>query len=101
MGEKTIEIRYEPGLELLPPEVTTRTGDENKGLKIVSTEWKGKVVAVTVDGLASESYVLKVMNEHTIADVKGANLNGNAIEFPMPNDPAGEFVRKTIEIRVK
>ena len=101
LREQTIEIRYKGGLELLPPEITTRTGDTNKGLKIISTEWNGKQLDVTVDGLASEHYGLKVLNEQTIVNVKGGSLKGNAIEFRMPNGPVGEFVRKMIEIQVK
>ena len=96
-----IEIRYDGGLELLPPEITTRTGDANKGLKIVSTEWKGRQLHVAVDGLANENYVVKVINERTIDDVKGASLKGNTIEFRMPDGPVGEFARKMIEIWVK
>src|SRR3990172_36223 len=96
-----IEIRYDGGLELLPPEITTRTGDANKGLKIVSTEWMGRQLHVAVDGLANENYVVKVINERTIDDVKGASLKGNTIEFRMPDGPVGEFARKMIEIRVK
>lgn len=101
VGEQTLEIRYEAGLELLPPEITTRTGDTNKGLKIISTEWKGKQLSVTVDGLAHENYELKVTNPLTIVDVKGGRVEGNAVKFVMQNGPQGEFVRKTIEIRVK
>ena len=58
MREQIIEIRYKGGLELLPPEITTHTGDHNKGLKIVSTEWKGNQMTVAADGLANGDYEL-------------------------------------------
>ncbi|MFQ5772727.1 MAG: hypothetical protein ACE5HX_19485, partial [bacterium] len=37
-GPTTVEVAFDPTVELLPPYIETKTGDSNKGLKIISVK---------------------------------------------------------------
>ena len=92
-GESEIAISYDGDVELLPPEIHTRTGDTNKGLKIISTEWKNNELRILVDGLSGEPYDLGVVNARKIRSVKGGEMRGDNIHFQIPQGPPGEFQR--------
>ncbi|MBI3586935.1 MAG: hypothetical protein HY088_07390 [Ignavibacteriales bacterium] len=96
-----IEITFEPTVELLPPSSDTKTGDTNKGLKIISTTRKENELKIVVEGLANEIYNLKLQNSELIQSVTGARLQGNTLDILFPNGPQGEFVRHSISIRTK
>ena len=99
--QSEIEISYDGGLELLAPEIHTRTGDTNKGLKIISTEWKDNELRVLVDGLSGESYDLGVVNARRIRSVKGGTVSGNKIHVQIPPGPVGEFQRFELVLSTK
>lgn len=96
-----IEIEFQPTVELLPPSNDTKTGDTNKGLKIISTEWKDKELRVTLEGLTGEIYTLKLQNSELVGSVAGAQQKESALEIKIPNGPQGEFVKHNVSIRVK
>lgn len=96
-----IEIIFKPTVELLPPLNDTKTGDMNKGLKIISTKWKERELTVVVEGLANELYMLTLQNSELVQSVTGAQLQGNALNISIPGGLQGEFARHTVSIRVK
>ncbi|MBI3786987.1 MAG: hypothetical protein HY276_01915, partial [Ignavibacteriales bacterium] len=79
-----IEIEFQPTVELLPPSSDTKTGDTNKGLKIISTQWEEGELKVTIEGLANEIYKLELQNSEMVKSVMGAQLQGNALEIKTP-----------------
>ncbi|GJQ21950.1 MAG: hypothetical protein HBSIN02_23050 [Bacteroidia bacterium] len=102
VGKETlIELEYEGGFALLPPEITTTTGEPNKGLKIISEEWRGKSLFVETEGLAGMSYHLKFVRGEMIASVSGCIQTTDGVEIRFPTAPTRGFVRKKIEIRLK
>lgn len=101
LKEETFETTYEGGFELLAPRIETRTGDPNRGLKIVSTDWAGKKLTVLLDGLAHERYELKFVHGDRVESVKGGVFTKDKIQLQMPDGPTGEFVRHAVEITVK
>ncbi len=96
----TIEINFEPTVELLPPHIDTKTGDTNKGLKIISTSWKENRLAVVTEGLSGENYELRVMNGEKIKSVAGAFQEGNTLKIKIPEGKRGEFVRHEVIINI-
>jgi hypothetical protein len=95
---QTVEILFEPAVEILPSVTDTKTGDSNKGLKIISYSFSAKNLVVIVEGLSSNAYELRVANAGRIQSVTGAVREGSALRFSMPNGPVGEFVRHTLKI---
>ena len=100
-GTTSVEIDFEPNVELLPPTIETKTGDTNKGLKIISTEWKERVLRVVLEGLAGETYELGIVNEDRLSSVSGATRKENKFLIKMPDGPAGEFVRHTMQLSTR
>lgn len=88
-----VVVEFIPGVELLPPATETRTGDTNRGLKIIRTALNGNHLRVVVEGLSGSTYVLGAANPARIASVSGARRNAQGVSITMPAGPAGEFVR--------
>jgi hypothetical protein len=94
----TATIAFDPGVELLPPQVETRTGDTNKGLKIISTSLHDKTMTIVAEGLAGEEYILGINNPGAIASLTGARLSTRELLIRMPAGVRGEFVSHSIVI---
>jgi hypothetical protein len=100
-GDDTIELAIAPAPEVIPPDVDSRTGDVNRGLKIVRMRKDGPELKITVEGLAGESYVLEVRNGGLVDSVTGAGFDGRRLTIELPAGKPGEFVRRDITIRSK
>lgn len=96
----TAEVFFEPTVELIPPLIEAKTGEPNKGLKIISIQRSNKTLKVVVEGLANETYELRVVNENKIASISGAQQKGNILNIKMHAGKAGEFVRLEVVIIV-
>jgi hypothetical protein len=97
-GNDTVAIGFEPTVEVLPPVVETRTGDTDKGLKVVGIALSApdRKLEVVVDGLAGETYELPIVRSDKVAAVEGARLSGRALIIRMPGIPGEGFVRHAI-----
>ncbi|HEX2695417.1 MAG TPA: GH116 family glycosyl hydrolase, partial [Acidobacteriota bacterium] len=75
-GKDSVEIGFEPTVEVLPPAVTTRTGDADRGLKVIRVDLSAPKdgLEVVVEGLAGETYELPVARADKILSVAGAEL---------------------------
>jgi len=100
-GRTTIKMECEPTVELLPPVTDSRTGDINKGLKIVSFKREGDKLTLNVEGLAGERYSLRVLNAEKVVKVDGATLKGSIFEISIPKGKAGEFVPHKVTILIR
>jgi hypothetical protein len=96
-----IEIDFEPTIELLPPSNETKTGDVNKGLKIISTSLKGKTLTVVVEGLSGEQYSLGMTNVEKLASAEGCQVKDLSLLIDVPPGKAGEFIQRGIRIGMK
>ena len=96
-----LELEYEQTAELLPPEVTTTTGDTNKGLKIISSRREKQNLEFTVEGLSGTRYSLGLRNAHTVASTRGCTLQGQSLVIDMPKGLDREFVRTTVSLAIK
>lgn len=96
-----VEIDYEGGFALLPPDVTVPVGGTNSGLKIIQTTWEGKRLVVDVEGLAGTAYDLAFVRGDLVAGVSGCVRKPAGVVIHFPGKPTGEFVQKRIEIGLK
>ena len=100
-GQDAIEIDFVPTVELLPPLNESKTGDFNKGLRIIKMEWTGKALKAVVEGLAGRSYDLDMTQSGRISSVQGAKLAANRLRVQFPQDLAGEYARQEIIIHLR
>jgi len=100
-GDDKVEITVDPAPEIVPPDVVSRTGDLNRGLKIIRTALAGRDLKVTIEGLAGESYVLEVVNGARVDSVTGAGFDGRRLTIAIPAGKPGEFIRRDVTIRSK
>jgi hypothetical protein len=95
------EIAFRPTVELLPPEIDSKTGDKNRGIKIISVKYDDKKLHVEVEGFSGYAYAIRVLNSELIAGVQGATVEGNAINIKMPEEQGGSFVHHSFDIIMK
>jgi glycogen debranching enzyme len=100
-GDDTIEILIDPVPEIVPPRTRTMTGDLNHGLKIIRTEAAGREIRIHVEGLAGETYELELRNGSFVDSVSGADLEGDGLRLTFPAGRPGEFLGRTIVLRLK
>lgn len=102
-GNDTIDIGFEPTVEVLPPAAETRTGDTDKGLKVVRIGLSApdRKLEVVVDGLAGETYELPLVRSDKVAAVEGAGLSGGRLIIRLPGIPGEGFVRHAISLGLR
>ncbi len=100
-GSATVEIEFNPTVELLPPYIETKTGDTNKSLKIISLRREKNHLKVGVEGLSGKSYVLEVVNPELIHEITGASHKGNRIDLKIPDRQESDFIAHEIIIKTE
>ncbi len=99
--EDVIEISLDAGPEIIPPETKTKTGDMNKGLKIISTERRENEIRIVVEGIAGVRYELEVRNGKKIASVEGASFDGKRLGMNISSGKGEEFLKHSVVLRLK
>jgi len=100
-GDDEIELFLDPAPEILPPRIPTRTGDLNRGLRIIRTDLVGRDLKITIEGLAGEGYALDVRNGNLVDSVTGAVFDGRRLKIDIPVEKPGEYVKRDVLIRRK
>ena len=100
-GDDTVEVGFDPVPEIIPPRPATKTGDLNRGLKIIRTGIVDRELRLWVEGLAGETYVLELRNGAKVSSVLGAKFDGRRLTIAMPAGQPGEFLRREILIQYK
>jgi hypothetical protein len=100
-GFDTVEIDFDAAPEILPPDPDSRTGDFNKGLKIIKQELHENKLKVIVEGLSKQIYMLKLANAQLLESVASATLEGNDLVIQMPEGKEGEFVRHEVILKMR
>ncbi len=100
-GSDSIEIDFEPTVEILPPAIETKTGDPDKGLKIIKLERAEKQLKLTLEGLAREVYRLGLTHPELVASVQGAKLDGSQLLIGFAEGRPGDFVRHEVQINIR
>ncbi|MBN2355970.1 hypothetical protein JXO59_07640, partial [candidate division KSB1 bacterium] len=96
-----IVITYRPGVEILPLINRSRTGDRNKGLKIISMQHKLSNLTIQLQGLCDQIYLLRLKDGSMINYVEGGTLKGNTIEIEMPDACESDYVDHKLTIHIK
>ncbi len=97
----TFVANFDPTVEILPPEIETKTGDRNKGLKIISVNLSGKKLHVIMEGISGQNYTLGIVNLERVTNVDGANIDGDHIVIQIPDSKPSEFVKYEFVISTK
>ena len=100
-GRDVIQIELEPTVEILPPALECQVGDFDKGLKIIKLELSGKNLKAVVEGLAGESYPLRITHRELVQDVVGASVLGNRVTIKFPPGKEREFLRHEVILKLK
>lgn len=100
-SELNVVINFEPTVEILPPDISTKVGDINKHLKIISMHREGQNLQVNVEGISGSVYQLSVTNPELISDISGATIAGNIITLALPDSLPGKFLPYHINLNIK
>ena len=100
-GKAVLEIDFDPAVEILPPANESRTGDPNRGLRIIRQEFSPGRLTVVCEGLSGERYRLGVMNSSLIKSVNGAVLEHGEIQVDFSGGPPGVYARRDIILNLK
>ncbi len=100
-GRATVEIDFEPTVEILPPAAESRVGDGDKGLKIVRVGRELDELKILVEGLTGQTYLLGLTGAELIQEIRGAGLSGNTLKLHFPPEEEPRFLRQVVIIRLK
>jgi glycogen debranching enzyme len=100
-GETRLDLKLNPGAEILPAVTESRTGEQNRGLKIISIRKEGSKLDLRIEGLAHEEYALGITNTDRIARVEGGAIRENNLILTMPEGKPGQFIRQDIAIYLR
>jgi glycogen debranching enzyme len=100
-GREIVDIELEPMVEILPPGNELQVGDFDRGLKIIKVELSGKNLKVLAEGLAGESYALRITHGELVQDVVGASLLGGTVTVKFPAGKERDFVRRELILNLK
>jgi glycogen debranching enzyme len=100
-GRDVIEIELEPTVEILPFVTESQVGDFDRSLKIIRLELAGKDLKAVVEGLAGESYTLRITHAELVQDVRRGSVLGNRLTIQFPLGKEREFLRHEVILRLK
>ena len=100
-GRDVIEIELEPAVEILPPTNESMIGDFDKGLKIIRLELAGKALRVVAEGLAGQSYTLRITHGELVQETMGGTLQGNQLTIQFPAGRERQFLRHEVILKLK
>jgi len=95
-GDDTVEIRFVPAPEIVPPDTPTMTGDLSRGLRLVRSTLSGHDLQLSLEGLWGETYALEVLNGERVDSVTFSfeDINGKRHDQPM----AAKFDGRTLTV---
>lgn len=100
-GQDTVEVAFEPTLEILPPRVESSVGDFDSGLKLIGIWREEKVLRLIVEGLAGKSYRLPLFHGEIVQEIQGGKLEGAELVIPFAGTETREFRRKEVVLGLK
>jgi hypothetical protein len=96
-----VEIRLQPGLEVVPPVWASEIGDRSRGLKILAFDVDADTAQLTLEGLAGQANTLGLRHTGRVDQVMGGALDGDVLHVTFPEGPAGTFVRHDVVMRLR
>jgi hypothetical protein len=100
-GDDTVELRFVPAPEIVPPDVTTMTGDLSRGLRIVGSALAGRDLTIRLEGLGGETYTLEILNGDRVESVAGGEFDGRKLKIAFPAGQEGVYIKGEVTLRIK
>jgi glycogen debranching enzyme len=99
-GRDTVEIEFEPTVEVLPPAADSKVGDPDKGLKIIRVVREADELRILVEGRPGQTYSLPITCGELIREVQGAKFSGDRLEVTSPAAQELRFLQREIIVRL-
>jgi hypothetical protein len=100
-GRDTVEIEFEPTVEVLPPAADLKVGDPDRALKIIRISREEDKLKILAEGLAGQTYILRITCRDLIRSVRGGVLSESGIEIPFPSEQEPRFSGREIVLELK
>jgi hypothetical protein len=98
-GKDVFSIDFIPVFEILPPENPTRTGDTNRGLRIIRSAWADGTLRLSVEGLAGTTYRLGLTRPDLVEKATGAVFENDKLIVRIPDGPVGQYLRHEVVLK--
>jgi hypothetical protein len=98
-GKDVFSIDIVPVFEILSPENPTRTGDTNRGLRIIRSAWADGALRLSVEGLAGATYRLDLTRRDLVGTVTGAGFENESLIIRIPDGPTGQYLRHEVILK--
>jgi len=96
-GEDVFSIEIAPAFEILPPENPTRTGETNRGLRIIRCEQTAKAgLKLSLEGLAGTDYYLDLARPDLVGAVSGGTVANGRLKIRISDGREGEYLGHTV-----
>lgn len=99
--QANVVIEHTPSFRTVFPTPVSRTGDPNRGLKVLETQRIPGGLRFHLEGVPGKTYGVKILGPEYVENVLGGRLREETIEVTFPAEKRGEFVRTTLEITGK
>jgi len=73
-----IEIMYQPGIQIELPESNPQMGATSRELKLIDYSFENSTLTLIVEGLAGNSYSVKIRTRYDIKSVKNAAISADS-----------------------
>jgi len=95
-GDDSVEMKFVPAPEIVPPDIPTMTGDISRGLRLVRSTLSGHDLQLSLEGLWGETYALEVINGERVDSVTFSfeDINGKRHDQPI----AAKFDGRTLTV---
>jgi len=101
LEKSRVDIVFEPTVEVLPPAAESKTGDSDRGLKVISVKGSRGQLQIAVEGLAGMEYTLWLTQAELVDNLEGAELVNGRLHIGLPGGKNDGFVRHDITLRIK
>jgi len=95
-----LRISMKPGLGIYYPEIHSRVGSTNVGLKLISQKYTNNNLEIITEGIAGKSYLLGMINPERVNSVNGAEISGSHLKISFPGSEKHTFLRKVITLQL-
>ncbi|MBU1299773.1 MAG: hypothetical protein KKB77_11590, partial [Bacteroidetes bacterium] len=100
IGRSEFEIKLKPAPAIYQLPIETSIGSTDKGLKIISQEFRGKSLRIKVEGLSDEVYQLGIKHYKMVKRISGAELKGDKLFVHIPDENIKQFIEHEFVIEI-
>ena len=101
LEKSRVDIVFEPTVEVLPPAIESKTGDQDRGLKVIGVTGTRAQMKIVVEGLAGAEYTLGLTQSDKVISVTGGELANGRLHIRIPGKKNGKFLRVDITLQIE